>query len=455
MALAQGAKRAGYCIYETAGAPDIAKNVAEGNNPMEALIEIGMETPVSYLCNEQGMRGSLEWLEQVHASGARVYGQVFNRAQGLLLALDGVINVFDVRSPTYCKHRLEPLAQRIKSISEPSVRKAILDEYDATQGEGDPLTLQASYNFSNMWVMDSFAPDYEPVQENCIEAVAKAAGLRPQEVLLDALLADDGHGVVWYPYQHGYNKRNYENVRLGMTHPLTVFGNADAGAHVAAFTDASCTTFTLSFWGRDRTRGPKIPIEELVKSQARDPARLYGWTDRGTIEVGMRADVNVIDFEKLRIHRPEVASDLPSGASRWIQKASGYVMTMCNGVVTFRDGQATGATPGRLIRNPSTEAKRAAGTALVVDKARLRALREGGRGTFDIQAGVDRSEFVAHMPVRRRCFPGPRGRELTVFLRLQGPISQAFYRAPGMNEHLASVREQNSQRQALQQGSKL
>ena len=102
VALAQGAKRAGYCIYETAGAPDIAKNVAEGNNPMEALIEIGMETPVSYLCNEQGMRGSLEWLEQVHASGARVYGQVFNRAQGLLLALDGVINVFDVRSPT-CK----------------------------------------------------------------------------------------------------------------------------------------------------------------------------------------------------------------------------------------------------------------------------------------------------------------------------------------------------------------
>lgn len=248
VALAQGAARAGYAVYETAGAPDVQKSIAEGKNPMESLVEIGRETTVSFLCNEQGMGRSLAWLEEVNAGGARVFGQVFNRAQGLLLGLDGVINVFAIRSPTYCKYRAQPLAERVRSLSDPSVRATILDEYDETQGEGDPLTLQASYNFDNMWVMDSFAPDYEPLQEKCIAEVAAAQGLRPQEVLLDALLADDGHGVVWYPYQHGYNKRNYDNVRLGMTHPLTIFGNADAGAHVAAFTDASCTTFTLSFW---------------------------------------------------------------------------------------------------------------------------------------------------------------------------------------------------------------
>ena len=248
VALAQGAARAGYAVYETAGAPDVQKSIAEGKNPMESLVEIGRETTVSFLCNEQGMGRSLAWLEEVNAGGSRVFGQVFNRAQGLLLGLDGVINVFAIRSPTYCKYRAQPLAERVRSLSDPSVRATILDEYDETQGEGDPLTLQASYNFENMWVMDSFAPDYEPLQEKCIAEVAAAQGLRPQEVLLDALLADDGHGVVWYPYQHGYNKRNYDNVRLGMTHPLTIFGNADAGAHVAAFTDASCTTFTLSFW---------------------------------------------------------------------------------------------------------------------------------------------------------------------------------------------------------------
>ena len=160
----------------------------------------------------------------------------------------------------------------------------------------------------------------------------------------------------------------------------------------AAFTDASCTTFMLTHWARDRHRGPQLELEALVKSQACDPARLYGWTDRGTLEVGMRADLNVIDHEQLRIHRPEVAHDLPSGAARWLQRSSGYTLTMCKGEVTFEEGVHTGATPGRLIRNPSTAAKRAAGTNLVVDRVMLRALREGGRGGFDIKAGVDRSD---------------------------------------------------------------
>ena len=128
VALAKGAGRAGYAVYETAGAPDVAKNVTDGKHPMEALVEIGQETTVSFLCNEQGMRRSLEWLEKVNAGGSRVFGQVFNRAQGLLLGLNGVINVFAVRSPTYCKHRAEPLAQRIQSLQNPIVRAAILDE---------------------------------------------------------------------------------------------------------------------------------------------------------------------------------------------------------------------------------------------------------------------------------------------------------------------------------------
>ena len=164
----------------------------------------------------------------------------------------------------------------------------------------------------------------------------------------------------------------------------------DAGAHVAAFTDASCTTFMLSHWARDRTRGAQLPLAAVVKSQARDAARLYGFSDRGTLEPGMKADLNLIDLAALRIHRPEVAKDLPSGAPRWTQKASGYRLTMVSGVVTFIDGVATGATPGQLVRNPSTVGKRAAGTAFRADRVKLRALRERGRGQFDVRKGVDR-----------------------------------------------------------------
>ena len=148
-------------------------------------------------------------------------------------------------------------------------------------------------------------------------ALAEQRGVRPQEIILDAMLEDDGKGVVWYPYAHGYSERNYDNVRIGMEGceaGLCVMGNADAGAHVAAFTDASCTTFMLTHWARDRTRGDIMPLELLVKLNSRDPARMYGWTDRGTLEVGMRADINVIDVSHnpLRILLPIRASQCSS-----------------------------------------------------------------------------------------------------------------------------------------------
>jgi N-acyl-D-aspartate/D-glutamate deacylase len=278
-------------------------------------------------------------------------------------------------------------------------------------GRAGRLTAKNGGFRPGQWIMDAHAPDYEPAPKASIGALAAARGVRPQQLLLEAMLADGGRGVVWYPYAHGYSERNYDNVcvglECGMRSGLCVVGNADAGAHVAAFTDASCTTFMLSHWARDRTRGPTLPLEQMVKANSRDPARLYGWADRGTLEVGMKADVNVIDMAALRIHRPEVLSDLPSGASRWVQRASGYRLTIVAGVVTYRDGRATGALPGRLLRNPSTAAKRAAGPTFEADLARIWALREAGRGRFDVRAGIDRTGFVAHMP---------------------GPISQAFYR---------------------------
>lgn len=376
--LAEAAARGGYCIYECAGAPGVTKT------GMSSLKTIGKIMPVTYTLTEAGMDKSLAWLEKINNGGCKVVGQIFARAQGLLLGLDGVIQPLNVRSATYLSMREAPLEQRVAALRDPHVRATIIREYDESEGkgvesvDGDPLTLRVSENFDNMWVMSggesTMTFDYEPVPEQSIAALAEARGVRPQEILLDAMMEDEGHGIVWYPYSHGYTQRNYDNVRMGMEgaeRGLCVLGNADAGAHVAAFTDASCTTFMLvctlkatcglavwfgyvcnspfftgtlllqlqTHWARDRTRGDKIPLEKLVKYNSRDPARLYGWTDRGTLEVGMKADVNVINMDKLRIHRPEAVRDLPSGATRWIQRCSGYTLTICAGVVTVRDNQ--------------------------------------------------------------------------------------------------------------------
>ena len=428
-------------FQECAGAPGVSVN------GMKSLEDIGKIMPVTYTLTEAHMDKSLEWLEKVNSRGATVVGQIFSRAQGLLLGLNGLIQPLNVRSATYLAMREQPLEQRLAALRDTAVRAAIVREYDESEGEGvesvdaDPLTLRVSENFQNMWIMggggSTMTFDYEPLPEESIAALAEARGVRPQEILLDAMMEDEGMGIVWYPYSHGYTQRDYDNVRLGMEGAesgLCVLGNADAGAHVAAFTDASCTTFMLTHWARDRTRGDKIQLEKLVKYNSRDPARLYGWTDRGSeytfrnphrnliprgvserlivviaaLEVGMKADVNVIDMEKLRIHRPETVSDLPSGAKRWIQRCSGYTLTICAGVITVRDNQLTGAMPGKLIRNPSTAAKRAAGPTFTADLEKIRSLREAGRGLFDVHAGVDRSKMIHHMP---------------------GPISQAFYRA--------------------------
>lgn len=250
--LAKGAARGGYCIYECAGAPGLSKN------GMVSLETIGKIMPVTYTLTEAGMDRSLVWLEKINTAGCKVVGQIFSRAQGLLLGLNGVIQPLNVRSATYLSMRELPLEQRVAALRDPEVRAAIISEYDESEGkgvesvDGDPLTLRVSENFDNMWVMggggSTMTFDYEPLPEESIASLAKARNVRPQEILLDAMIDDDGHGIVWYPYSHGYTQRNYNNVRMGMEgaeRGLCVLGNADAGAHVAAFTDASCTTFML------------------------------------------------------------------------------------------------------------------------------------------------------------------------------------------------------------------
>jgi N-acyl-D-aspartate/D-glutamate deacylase len=192
-------------------------------------------------------------------------------------------------------------------------------------------------------------PDYEPGPERSLGGLAAARGVSPLEVAYDEMARDGGQGLLYIPILN-YATGDLDHVREMMLHPQSLLGLADGGAHTGTICDASMPTFMLTHWTRDRSRGERLPLEYVVKKQTHDTARLYGMSDRGTVEPGALADFNLIDYEGLSLGVPYVEADLPAGGRRLLQKASGYVATIKAGTVTFEQGAATGELPGRLVR---------------------------------------------------------------------------------------------------------
>jgi len=190
-------------------------------------------------------------------------------------------------------------------------------------------------------------PDYEPALDRCIAAEAARSGRPVLDCVYDALLEDGGRALLYFPI-YNYGGLDLERVREMLSHPRALVGLGDAGAHVGTVCDASMPTFLLTHWARDRARG--LPIEEVVKMQAHDTARFVGLCDRGTLEPGMRADINVVDLERLTLGRPVMQRDLPAGGRRLVQGAAGYLTTLVAGQVIAESGALTGARPGRLVR---------------------------------------------------------------------------------------------------------
>jgi N-acyl-D-aspartate/D-glutamate deacylase len=204
-----------------------------------------------------------------------------------------------------------------------------------------------------MWSVDGPDIDYEPAAGTSVAAVAAARGTSPMEVLIDQLTSEDGNGMVYAPffnYSYGDLSMTYE----ATLHPRTRMGLSDAGAHCGAICDGGTPTFMLTHWARDRRRGPTIPLEHVVHRQTRQTAELYGLRDRGLVAPGMRADLNVIDFDGLSFGLPRMAFDLPAGGRRLVQRAKGYAATFVAGVQTVADDEFTGELPGRLVRWPQT-----------------------------------------------------------------------------------------------------
>lgn len=278
------------------------------------------------------------------ADGADLWPQVAGRGFGMLSGHFTTFCLFD-QIPAYQKLKAKGLSDRalVDELRTTDVRHSIVDWVP----EGETID-RMERAFRTTFVLGS-PPDYEPGPERSLAGIASKLGRPPLEVAYDAMLEQAGQGLLYVPLLN-YSDGSLDPQREMLLHPRAAIGLGDGGAHCGVICDASQPTFMLTHWTRDRSRGDRLPVELVVKRQTHDTARLYGLTDRGTIEPGALADLNLIDYERLGLDNPTVVADLPSGGRRLLQGATGYVETLKAGVTTFRDGEETGAKPGVLVR---------------------------------------------------------------------------------------------------------
>ena len=289
-------------------------------------------------------REALAHADHQAAQGLRVVPQVSCRPTGMLFGLQSSLHPF-ITHPTYRSVADLPLDERVARLRSPEVRARLLAEEPGTD---NPVAVALMSRWGDMFPLGD-PPDYEPPPERSVAATAERERRRPEEVVLDWLLEQDGRALVFAPLA-SYVDRNHDAIREMMTHPRTVLGLSDGGAHCGLICDASMTTYLLTHWVRGRTRGERLPLELAVHLQTGRTAAAYGLDDRGTIEPGKRADLNLVDLDALRLHVPEMVFDLPAGGRRLVQRVDGYRATLVAGEVTFEDGEPTGARPGRLVR---------------------------------------------------------------------------------------------------------
>jgi N-acyl-D-amino-acid deacylase len=238
-----------------------------------------------------------------------------------------------------------PHEPRVTRMRDPRVRARLLAEEPSTT---NPIARALMSNWSQIYPLGD-PPDYEPAPERSAAATAVREGRTPEEVVYDWMLEREGRQFLFAPLAN-YVDHNFDALREMMLHPRTVLGLSDGGAHCGLICDASMPTYLLTHWARDRKRGERIPLEQAVRLQTGNTAEVYGLDDRGTIEPGKKADLNLIDLDELALSAPEMVFDLPAGGRRLVQRASGYRATIVSGEVTFENGEPTGARPGGLVR---------------------------------------------------------------------------------------------------------
>lgn len=292
--------------------------------------------------------------EQSQARGRQTFLQVAPRGIGVILGLQATFHPF-IGHPSYRAIAHLPLAERVAALRRPELRQRLLSEkIEKVSGDGSSIPPLVDILLSmidrvsfRMFPLGQ-SPDYEPPMTASVGADAWNRGIPPLEAMLDALLADEGRALLYFPI-FNYAEFNLDNVREMMVHPQSLPGLSDGGAHVGTICDASFSTFTLTHWVRDRAEG-RLPLAWAVRRMSAETAAYLGLRDRGLVAPGLRADLNVIDLDHLRLRAPRMVRDLPAGGQRLLQDVEGYRATVVGGRIILENDQLTGERPGRLVR---------------------------------------------------------------------------------------------------------
>ena len=306
------------------------------------------QRPLSLTNSQRGQHDAswgwrLQRLRELNDAGKPVRGQALCRPIGVLLGFDVSLNPF---SNTATYRRLQPLVldERLQELRRPEVRDRLLAEFP-----GEPTVEATSIvpSFDDLFPLGD-PPNYAPSRDQSVAAIARRCGRPAVDVAYDILLEGDGRAMLYAPLTN-FSGYTMDGIWTMLRHPNMILGLGDGGAHSGFICDASATTFLLTYWTRDR-EGEKLPLAEGVRKLCSETAAALGLSDRGIVAPGYKADLNIIDYDRLCLKSPETIADLPAGGRRLLQRANGYVATIVSGVVTYRDGVATDAFPGRLIR---------------------------------------------------------------------------------------------------------
>ena len=316
----------------------LEKMVIESKRPLS--ITVAQTDAASYEWKEL-----LSWIENSGKNGLPIRAQVSGRPIGLVLGLSVTLNPFSGH-PSFKAISNLSLNEKLKIMKNSDFKNRIFNEKPNTD---DGLMLSILRNYENIYILDN-PPDYEPDIEESLGYQAKLKGLNVIELLYETLLKNKGEQLLYFPIGN-YMDGSLDASKRMIESDYSLLALGDGGAHCSTICDASFPTHMLTFWGRDRKRGPKIELPWIIKSYTYDNANAMGLTDRGLIKEGMLADINIIDFDNLQLYAPELVSDLPAGGKRLIQNVDGYDATIKSGVITYNKGVATKKLPGRLIRN--------------------------------------------------------------------------------------------------------
>ena len=289
-----------------------------------------------------GWRELLADIAEANAAGLRITGQVRSRPTSVLLGFELSQNPFSGR-PSYKAIAGLPFEQRLVALRDPAFRARVLAE--DFEGSGRARRVE---RWARMFPLGD-PPDYEPAPEKSVAARAAREGRTPEDVAYDLLLENGGRGILYLPVTN-YAAGNLDVVRDMIADPNTLIGLGDGGAHVGIMCDATATSYTLTHWTRDRGRGELFPVSWIVKRLTADNAAAIGLHDRGLVQVGKKADLNILDYDRLRLRGPEIVYDMPAGGKRLVQRTEGFDATIVSGEIVYRGGVATGALPGRLVR---------------------------------------------------------------------------------------------------------